>query len=136
MKLFRTSCQHSISVTSLVVIFGAGLVTSLSSCTLSVLPLTLGYIGAFGSGKSRAELHSHWATCGCLCPGCHHGLESSGGPSKRDFTFFSRIPSWKVQSLSPSKSFSVEHRGSAQIEFYYVHNGVYSSSFKPNYTSA
>ncbi|XP_042487803.1 uncharacterized protein LOC122068035 isoform X2 [Macadamia integrifolia] len=78
MKLFRTSCQHSISVTSLVVIFGAGLVTSLSSCTLSVLPLTLGYIGAFGSGKSRAELHSHWATCGCLCPGCHHGLESSG----------------------------------------------------------
>ncbi|XP_042482512.1 cytochrome c-type biogenesis ccda-like chloroplastic protein isoform X1 [Macadamia integrifolia] len=56
MKLFRTSCQHSISVTSLVVIFGAGLVTSLSPCTLSVLPLTLGYIRAFGSGKSRAEI--------------------------------------------------------------------------------
>jgi cytochrome c-type biogenesis protein len=54
-----------LSVVSIAVIFGAGLLTSLTPCMLSMLPITIGYIGGY-EAKSRwqAAAQSTWFALG------------------------------------------------------------------------
>ncbi len=46
------------------VTFGAGLLTSLSPCTLSVLPLTIGYIGGYSGSDAGTDKPSVVPRCG------------------------------------------------------------------------
>jgi cytochrome c-type biogenesis protein len=43
---------------SVVIIFSAGLVTSLTPCMLSMLPLTIGYMGGYPGGRTSAFVNS------------------------------------------------------------------------------
>ncbi len=49
-----------LSVTSVLVMLGAGLLTSLTPCMLSMLPITLGYMGGYGATGDEAP--SRWQT--------------------------------------------------------------------------
>jgi cytochrome c-type biogenesis protein len=49
----KVQLQH-LSLFSLVIVWLAGLLTSLSPCTLSMLPITVGYIGGYAERRSQA----------------------------------------------------------------------------------
>ena len=54
-----------LSIVSLGIIFLAGLVTSLTPCMLSMLPITVGYIGGYESeGRLQAAAQSSWFALG------------------------------------------------------------------------
>ncbi|WP_017325417.1 cytochrome c biogenesis protein CcdA [Synechococcus sp. PCC 7336] len=63
--LVRAQLIHLTPV-SLAVVFGAGLVTSLSPCMLSMLPITVGYIGGYSETQQRwqATVQSIWFALG------------------------------------------------------------------------
>lgn len=63
-RLVATQLTH-LSIVSWGVIFLAGLVTSLTPCMLSMLPITVGYIGGYESqGKLQAAVQSSWFALG------------------------------------------------------------------------
>ncbi|MDJ0678552.1 MAG: cytochrome c biogenesis protein CcdA [Xenococcaceae cyanobacterium MO_167.B52] len=63
-RLVSSQLDH-LSLVSLGIIFLAGLITSLTPCMLSMLPITIGYIGGYESqGKGRAITQSSWFALG------------------------------------------------------------------------
>jgi cytochrome c-type biogenesis protein len=56
---------NHLSLISVGVIFAAGLLTSLTPCMLSMLPITIGYIGGYESqGRAQAAMQSLWFAAG------------------------------------------------------------------------
>ncbi len=63
-NLVATQLDH-LSLVSMGIIFFAGLITSLTPCMLSMLPITIGYIGGYESqGRWQAATQSSWFALG------------------------------------------------------------------------
>ncbi len=63
-NLVNTQLTH-LSVISIGIIFIAGLLTSLTPCMLSMLPITIGYIGGYETkGRLQAAAQSTWFSLG------------------------------------------------------------------------
>ncbi|NJK48800.1 cytochrome c biogenesis protein CcdA [Candidatus Gracilibacteria bacterium] len=63
-RLVSSQLTH-LSAVSLIIIFLAGLLTSLTPCMLSMLPITIGYIGGYETkGRWQAAIQSSWFSLG------------------------------------------------------------------------
>lgn len=63
-NLVTTQLTH-LNLTSIAIIFTAGLLTSLSPCMLSMLPITIGYIGGYeAKNRIAAAIASTWFALG------------------------------------------------------------------------
>lgn len=70
---------EQISLVSIGIIFLAGLLTSLSPCMLSMLPITIGYMGGYGAkSKAQAALQSTWFTLGLATTLAALGIIAAG----------------------------------------------------------
>lgn len=75
--LVKTQLEH-LSILSVGLVFLAGLITSLTPCTLSMLPLTVGYIGGFESKNTLASaVQSLWFALGFATTLCGLGLAAA-----------------------------------------------------------